>query len=313
MLDQEGLIKLYRISKPHIKDNSITQYIITLKNYYRLATNSSQSTWSDWDWLSYDENILKDVKSLASKRNYYNSILPLIKSFSIQKIPGTDNLDLLQEQVLYGTAIQNLNKQVKEQSENNIISEKKQEKYEIKFEQVEELVNKLRFKKLFQNSLILFLMCEYKFRNEISSFKHIKLMDFKKLSKEDINNNNYIVIGTKKTFISRSQFKTDKIHGTTKTDITNKQLIRDLKKYCKTLDDEIMFRNSDGHQYTNEAISQKVGRMTKEEFGISLGTSSINSLYLASLDKNTINKLIELSKSRGTSVNVLVSHYFNDV
>ena len=306
MLDQEELIRLYRISKPHIKDNSITQYIITLKNYYRLATNSSQSTWSDWSWLKFNEHILKDVKSLASKRNYYNSILPLIKSFSIQKIPGTDNLDLLQEQVLYGTAIQNLNKQVKEQSENNIISEKKQEKYEIKFEQVEQFVDKLRTQKLFQNSLILFLMCEYKFRNEISSFKHIKLMDFKKLSKEDINNNNYIVIGTKKTFISRSQFKTDKIHGTTKTDITNKKLIRDLKKY-------IMFKNNDGNQYTNEAISQKIGRMTKEEFGISLGTSSINSLYLASLDKNTINKLIELSKSRGTSVNVLVSHYFNDV
>ena len=261
MFPQEELIKLYRISKPNIKENSIIQYIRVLRNYHSLVNLSDD--WVNWDWIKFNEDVLNHVSSLSSKRNYYNSILPLIKSFSIQKIPGTENLDLLQEQVKYGTAIQNLNKSVKELSDNNIISEKKLEKHQVKFEQLEQLINKLRLKKQYQNSLLLFLMTEYKFRNE--------------------------------------------------TQIENKKLRADIKKYIKTLDDDIMFKNTKGEMYSNADLSQKIGRLTKDEFGVSLGTSSINALYLESLDNDTMNKLKELSKNRGTSIGVLVSHYFNDI
>ena len=75
-------------------------------------------------------------------------------------------------------------------------------------------------------------MTEYKFRNEISSFKWISLKDFNKLS---IQEGNYIVIGSKRMFISRGQFKTDKTHGRTETEIENKILRADIKKYIKTL------------------------------------------------------------------------------
>lgn len=308
MFPQEELIKLYRISKPDIKENSIIQYIRVLRNYHKLVNLSDD--WIDWNWIKFNEHVLKDVSSLSSKRNYYNSILPLIKSFSIEKIPGTENLDLLQEQVKYGTAIQNLNKNVKELSDNNIISEKKLEKHQVKFEQLEQFINKLRLKKQYQNSLLLFLMSEYKFRNEISSFKWISLKDFNKF---DLMSGNYLVIGSKRMFISRGQFKTDKVHGRTETEIENKKLRSDIKKYIKTLDDDIMFKNTKGEMYSNADLSQKIGRLTKDEFGVSLGTSSINSLYLESLDNDTMNKLKELSKNRGTSIGVLVSHYFNDI
>ena len=311
MFPQEELIKLYRISKPDIKENSIIQYIRVLRNYHKLVNLSDD--WIDWNWIKFNEHVLKDVSSLSSKRNYYNSILPLIKSFSIQKIPGTENLDLLQEQVKYGTAIQNLNKNVKELSDNNIISDKKLEKHHVNFRQVEEFVDELRLKKQYQNSLLLFLMSEYKFRNEISSFKWISLKDFNKKTSHLKDLSNYIVIGSKRMFISRGQFKTDKVHGRTETEIENKKLRSDIKKYIKTLDDDIMFKNNKGEMYSNADLSQKIGRLTKDKFGVSLGTSSINALYLESLDNDTMNKLKELSKNRGTSIGVLVSHYFNDI
>ena len=65
--------------------------------------------------------------------------------------------------------------------------------------------------------------------------------------------------------------------------------------------------------YSNDSLSQKIGRLTKDEFGVSLGTSSINSLYLETLDKDTLQALLILSKNRGTSINILVSHYYNNV
>ena len=310
MFPEDKLIGIYRISKPDIKEISIKQYIQNLKNYHKKVTNKDTFDWVDWDWLKFNPDILSDVKTLASKRNFYNSILPLFKSFGMQKVEGTENLNVLEEQNKYGLAIQKINKEVRAMSSANIISDKKLEKYQVKFEEIQKLVLKLKLNKDFQSSLILFLMTEYKFRNEISNFKWISLQDFNKI---DNLEGNYIVIGSRRMFISRGQFKTDKTHGRTETEIENKILRADIKKYIKKLDDNIMFKNSNGEMYSNDSLSQKIGRLTKAEFGISLGTSSINSLYLETLNKDTLDALLTLSKNRGTSINILVSHYYNNI
>ena len=228
----------------------------------------------------------------------------------MQKVEGTQNLNVLEEQNKYGLAIQKINKEVRAMSSANIISDNKLEKYQVKFEEIQKLVLKLKLNKDFQSSLILFLMTEYKFRNEISNFKWISLQDFNKI---DNLEGNYIVIGSRRMFISRGQFKTDKTHGRTETEIENKILRADIKKYIKKLDDNIMFKNSNGEMYSNDSLSQKIARLTKAEFGISLGTSSINSLYLETLNKDTLDALLTLSKNRGTSINILVSHYYNNI
>ena len=310
MFPEDKLIGIYRISKPDIKEISIKQYIQNLKNYHKKVTNKDTFDWVDWDWLKFNPDILSDVKTLASKRNFYNSILPLFKSFGMQKVEGTQNLNVLEEQNKYGLAIQKINKEVRAMSSANIISDNKLEKYQVKFEEIQKLVLKLKLNKDFQSSLILFLMTEYKFRNEISNFKWISLQDFNKI---DNLEGNYIVIGSRRMFISRGQFKTDKTHGRTETEIENKILRADIKKYIKKLDDNIMFKNSNGEMYSNDSLSQKIGRLTKAEFGISLGTSSINSLYLETLNKDTLDALLTLSKNRGTSINILVSHYYNNI
>ena len=310
MFPEDKLIAIYRISKPDIKEISILQYIQNLKNYHKKVTNKDTFDWVEWDWLKFNPDVLKDVKTLASKRNFYNSILPLFKSFGLGTVEGTENLNVLEEQNKYGLAIQKINKEVRAMSEANIISDKKLEKYQVKFEEIQKLVLKLKLNKDFQSSLILFLMTEYKFRNEISNFKWISLQDFNKI---DNLEGNYIVIGSRRMFISRGQFKTDKTHGRTETEIENKILRADIKKYIKKLDDDIMFKNSNGEMYSNDSLSQKIGRLTKDEFGVSLGTSSINSLYLETLDKDTLQALLILSKNRGTSINILVSHYYNNV
>ena len=310
MFPEEELIRIYRISKPDIKENSILQYIRVLKQYHKKVSGKDTFDWVSWDWIKFNEDILKDLKSLPSKRNYYNGILPLFKSFAIEKVEGTENLNILEEQTKYGLAIQNLNKNVKELADNNIISLTKLKKYEVKFNELENFVDQLRFNKQYQDSLMLFLMTEYKFRNEISSFKWIPLKKFKGFKIIG----NYIVVGSKRMFISRGEFKTDKIHGRTQTEITNKLLQSDIRRHIKPLEEDTnIFINSKGEPYNNHDLSQRIGRLTEKKFGVSLGTSSINSIFISSLDKDTINKLKELSVNRGTSINVLVSHYFNDI
>ena len=85
-------------------------------------------------------------------------------------------------------------------------------------------------------------------------------------------------------FISRGEFKTDKIHGRTQTEITNKLLQSDIRRHIKPLaEDTNIFLNSKGEPYNNHDLSQRIGRLTEKKFGVSLGTSSINSIFISSI------------------------------
>tara|TARA_R110002049_G_scaffold305537_3_gene502504 strand:- start:289 stop:1263 length:975 start_codon:yes stop_codon:yes gene_type:complete len=323
MYPEDKLFDIYRISKPNIKEKSIKQYITVFKQYHKKVSGKDTFDWADWEWIKFQPKFLDDVNVPSTRRNYYNCIIPILLSLGMTtppefiekhgKITGIENLNILEEQSKYRLAVINNNNETKKMAENNIISDKKLEKYKVKFSEIKEFVNELRSKEKFQDSLILFLMTEYLFRNEISQFKWIPLKSFNKMDETNKSIGNYIVIGSKKMFISRAEFKTVKTHGRTESSIINNLLKSDIKKYIKTLDDDIMFKNSNNEIYTNDSLSQKLGRLTKEKFGVSLGTSSINSLYLETLDKETIKKLMALSTNRGTSLGVLLTHYYNDI
>ena len=94
---------------------------------------------------------------------------------------------------------------------------------------------------------------------------------------------------------------------------TNEKLKIDLHNYIINLPNDILFTDKTGKQYTTKYISTRIGRITKKYLGVAVGTSSINNLFLETLDKDTLRTLRTLSHDRGTSINVLVGHYFNDI
>jgi len=78
--------------------------------------------------------------------------------------------------------------------------------------------------------------------------------------------------------------------------------------------DNIVFKDANGNQMNSKSISKKINRITEKEFGTALGTSSIAKISIEEINKNpkALELLKELSQSRGTSINVLLTAYFNN-
>ncbi len=321
--DDEDLNRIMRVSKPDIAQNSIDLYIKNLRLFAKRSPKVLQSSLDDKPIQDFDfliptqdynpKDLIKDLP-LPTQRNYYNAILPIIKSF--EKYPEKWGYPISREEVekYYGEEISKLNKQTKENADKDIISEAKKEKYSVNFEQIIKLIPKLKKQKQFQDALILSLMVEYKFRNEIATLKLIKDINYDELSDEEKKDNNYVVMKTDgDIFISRGAYKTDGKYGVIISKVDNPVLKQDLIQYISKMNDDIFFKNTKGIQYSQGDISTRLGRVTKKELGVKLGTSSITKLFMSSLDKDTLNALKKLSESRGTSINVLLASYFNNI
>ena len=78
--------------------------------------------------------------------------------------------------------------------------------------------------------------------------------------------------------------------------------------------DNIVFKDSNGNQMNTKNISKKIARLTEKELGVPLGTSSIAKISIEEINKNpdALEKLKQLGKDRGTSINVLLTTYFNN-
>ena len=336
--NNDDLIRIYRVSKPNIAESSIKTYITNLRLFKKLYDEHQRKERGDvfiedyygggihdFNFLIPNEfynpkDLVKDLP-ISTQRNYWNAILPVIKS--LDKYPNywSDTVissSQAETEKYYGESIRLINKLERENAKKGIISEKKKEKYAVSFEDVLKLIPILKKQKNFQDALILSLMTEYKFRNEIATLKLIRRKHYKKLTLEQKKENNYVVVKSNgDMFISRGAFKTDGTYGIIISNVDNEILKEDLKKYIAGMTDDIFFKNSlkppKQKQLSQGDISTRIGRITEKHLKVKLGTSSITKLFMSSLDKDTLLALQKLSETRGTSVNVLLASYFNNI
>ena len=126
---------------------------------------------------------------------------------------------------------------------------------------------------------------------------------------------NFIVLKkSKPLFISRGIYKTNKKYGIIKTKLEDKLILKILEKHLEKMTDNIVFKDANGNQMNSKSISKKINRITEKELGVPLGTSSIAKISIEEINKNpqALEKLKKLGQSRGTSINVLLSAYFNN-
>ena len=85
------------------------------------------------------------------------------------------------------------------------------------------------------------------------------------------------------------------------------------------MDDDIFFKDTNGNQMSNELLGKHIGRATIEfkdpinkNPDFSLGTSSINKIVIENLQLDGVEKLLEISGNRGTSIGTLLHAYYNN-
>ena len=161
------------------------------------------------------------------------------------------------------------------------------------------------------DNLIFAILKEFPFRNEIGSFKYFTLKDFNK-QKLKVNS---IVIGSKRMFFFRNNYKTHKSFGDIINNITNTKLKNKIKKYIKTNEinsGDFIFTNNKNEAYSNDAISLRLANTSNKFINVKLSTSSIFKILLANKSGSTkeITDYINImSKMRPTDSTTVIDNY----
>ena len=169
----------------------------------------------------------KDV-SFLTKRNYYNTIIVFLqannKDKDIIKI-YQDKRDVLNDE--YITFQKTGEKTEKQKQSWATLDELNEVKKKLLIE-VDKINKKDTYTKkdlqLVQNYFILTFYLDTPLRNDLNNTKVIKLNEYNKLSKDDINSFNFFVYGSK-NFLSLSQYKTFKKFGLKKIEL-NKNIVK---------------------------------------------------------------------------------------
>ena len=315
-MDIKKITELITNEKPNLKPSSISQYVrclMTLEKSYHYPEDTriplSNDTIEYIKGIKY-ENIMdlyKDEKVVnmllsnyhfTTARNYYTAIITLLEGEN-----NPENKPLINK---YSNIVKNSNDEYKKENESGIISLKQSDNF-VSVETIDTLIHKL--KTYDKKGYILFsILKHHHLRNEIATLEIIKLQQYKKLKAPDKRDKNYMVVGTKKLFISRNGYKTDKKYGEIVFEITDKKLNKEVRNYIKGLDgNEEMFSfpdiNGEGNDKKKQ-LSNYMSYVSKKFIGSKISTTILAKIMLSSKYLENKQAQEKDAKERGHSVSV---------
>ena len=292
--NREFLIDIIKKNKPTRKDTTNEQYVRVIIKILSLIDYKDKL--SNLDFMKNKEKIDTAIDGLpfavSTKRNYYTALLslllvnetdPLYNHYKKMEKSGNDAQFKLYE--------------------NKINDPQKQEKLDNTSEEdVIKLLEILLVNGDTKDYILFSLIYNYGYRNEISNLQVIQLKPFNKLSNVDKKGNNYLVIGSKRVFVSRNHYKTEDTYGEIENTVDNKQLKKQLKLYIDVLDDDYLFREKDGKIMTPHQLTNRLRYVSKKYIGVEISSTL---LYKISMKKfKVINEeLSKKAKTRGHSAN----------
>ena len=307
---EEHYTTIIKQEKDQLTEKSVKQYARCLKIIHKkLVGNEITDDYSFVKDYEKVENFLSKY-SFTTQRNYCNAIVALLES--------EDKRDKVAIKH-YQKIVKQQNDNYKKQNESGIISDKQAGNF-VGIEKVNELLEKLKQEKNKMGYIIFKILYHHHIRNEIAELQVIPLKPFKKLSEKnkyyyktkedeekDINRvgKNYLVMGSKKIFIARNGYKTEKKYGEIIFEITDKTLKKEIRDYVKTLQTNEMFpfpseKNTDKRQQ----LSNFMIYLSKKHIGVNISTTIMAKIMMSHKYLESKLKQEKTAKERGHSINV---------
>lgn len=310
----------------------IIQKLIFVKEHYgrKLASQTTMNNnakmflklakTADKDNFYYDfpsvKKLLEDY-SVSTQINYITIILQLLEYDKIKL-----NKDTTKVIELYKNYIDELHETKKSNAYNNVASnDKKQAVLNLTITDLNNVITKLKQDGYFKDALIIEFLMEFPCRLEVSNLKYIKLDDYSKLKrKNELGDDNYIVIGSKKSYVSRGSYKTSDTYGRLEMEL-KPPLKTKIFNYIK--DNNINFNDS-VFGYNPQDLAKRLHYITgKMNKGVSISTNIICKLATTNnaidavggdteiFDKieKVNNAIEEVGKIRGTSKATMNNSY----
>jgi len=326
--------------KPNLSSSSIQQYSRSLKKLYDIMVKNPDYNSTKLDFLKNRENVKKAIENYSAStiRNYYTAIITILDTET-----NRDKATIRH----YEDIVKSFNTQYKDDNMNKEISEKQKPNF-IKPEEVLELISRLQTaysetddeqkrNNLEMGILAYKILYHHPIRNELATLQTIPLKEYKKLTQEQKEKNNYLVVGTKRLFMARYGFKTDKKkeYLNIQINIEDKGLKRDIFRYIKKLTNNEVFpllskkqekkwdiKSQKGYEELNEeekeqqqklnkierdnykknALSTLLITLSKKYINKKLSTTILAKILLSHKHYDTIKSLEKDAKSRGHSV-----------
>ena len=295
-MDTQKVFQLIQHEKPNLKENSIKQYVRCINTLYKKIVNKDEEVVDNFDFLKDPESLAVHLSDyhFTTARNYYTAVITLLETEEPR------DKKVIKE---YESIVKSTNDSYKKQNETGIISVKQSPNF-VSVEKVDELINKL--KGVNDMGFIIFsILKHHHIRNELATLETIKLMDYKKLKDEDKRDKNFMVVGSKKLFISRNGYKTNKKYGEIVFDITDKPLVKELRRYIKTLKGNEMFPFPDNKSNDKkQQLSNFMIYLSNKYIGVKISTTLLAKIMLS--HKHLVNKQAQEkdAKERGHSLSV---------
>ena len=256
------------------------------------------------DWVESPDNNF----SKTTQRNYYSLMLAMS---SWEKEFGEDkNVD--PQIKFYVSKIRDFEKEITKNKKERKVSEKKAEQ-QVAPSMVYDIIDGLRANDHEAEALILELLMKYPYRAEVGTLKVLtELAQYRYLQKKGLTEN-YLVLGKRKVFVSRSDYKTFDQYGTIENDITDKDMKDKLRKYVS--DNNIKPKQPLFGFTDKQDVSKRLGYITKKLSGVSLGPAAVVKIMLSNQKFKDMAEaadfLKESSRIRGTALNVLQDVYLH--
>jgi len=144
-----------------------------------------------------------------------------------------------------------------------------------------------------------YLMIEHALRNKDINLKFVKSLPANKTE-------NYIMIKGKNAILDINDYKTEEKYGTKEIKISNEKFLNELKK-LKLDDGDYLLSMKNGSKINNTStFNDKILNLTIDK----LGQNKLVKIMIKDLLNNkSFDKLEQLSKDRGTSLDILLKSY----
>jgi|TARA_R110000796_G_C14553406_1_gene434111 site-specific recombinase XerD len=301
-------------ARPTLKPNTVRQYEINLNKLKKIFETDN------YDFLSDPDEVMEKIGYLhyTSQRNMLNAVIVLLMALN------TDNKydELLKK---YGDKRDEFNSDYIESQKDGVISEKQAPNFTTT-EELFKMINRMgddlkpikkkdsekltiKDKALLQAFILFNIYSRLPFRNDVAGMIAINKRAYNKLSKEDKENDNYLVVDKNNMFFVLNKFKTSAKYEEIKVDIPP-DLKKVLRYYLKVNGMGILFTGTNGKAISRNGITQLLTRYSMKYMdGKKISTTILRKVYLSSKYSKIKDEMKADAKMMGNSVSTQQSVY----
>ena len=310
-MDKEKLIDILQKSRPNAKESTLKAYASNLVKLMKLFETE------DLKFLNNPNKVEEKLENLhyTTRRNYLNAIVVYLMG------DKEDEKDLIAE---YVDMRDKLNKQYEEEQATGVISDKQKDNF-VPIEEVQKMINQMgqeikdkklkkkedltkKDKELIMVYTLYNIYTRLPLRNDLAGMEVINKRAYNKLSQEDKENTNYLVINKNSMFMVLNEFKTKSKYKQINIPIP-KDLEKLLRQYIRINGMGVLFKSSTGKPLSRNALTQLLLKTSKKYMNKNISTTMLRKIYLSSKYGDMVEELKKDNAVMGHSKEVAMDTY----